>query len=403
MLIQLISVPLLTAAWGLDGFGLWLMISTIPAYLAMSDFGLATAAGIDITRAVARKDHPAALRAFQTIWLFITTVTCLVGVIVALGLAIWIGLTTTEVTDGVARHDTAGAAAFLTLGAIFGTQMSILKATYQATHKYALGTLLIDLGIPLNGIAVISVALAGGGLMAAAAASAMVSAGMLMIYARVLTHLEPWCRIGVAHANRADLRRLLHPSLAAFALTAANSFGLHGVVLAIGWTMGPAAAAVFATARMLSRIPLQFAGLLARASLPELTRSLVNDNTSLTRRLMRVNVAATLAVMVPSLLVLVVGGPELLSYMSHGTMSAGHLFLALLALAALFNALWTTLGTQLMAENRQSEYAWVVLALYGLVALTPFIVGEKMLFLLAAMVVTEMIIALKIIFLQKKS
>ena len=273
LLIQLISVPLLSASWGVDGFGLWLMITTIPSYLALSDFGLATAAGIDITRAVARHDHDTALRAFQTVWLFITTITCCVALLVMICLAIWIAFAPAADTTWFDRSTIAGTVAFVTLGALLGAQMSILRVVYQATHKYALGTALNDIGTPLQGFAVIAVASTGGGLMAAAATGALVNAVMLVIYHRVLTRLEPWCQIGIRHADRSTLRRLMHPSLAAFALTAANSFGLQGVVLTIGWTLGPTAAAVFATARMISRIPLQFSGLLTRASLPELTRS----------------------------------------------------------------------------------------------------------------------------------
>lgn len=389
MLTQLISVPILTAAWGLDGFGLWLIINTIPAYLAISDFGLATAAGVEITRAVARDDRPAALRAFQTIWLFITAVICLVAIGVVIGLAIWICMAPPIDSDSVGRKEIAGAAVCVTLGAIFGVQMSVLKLIYQATHKYALGTILFDICMPLSSIGVILVALNGGGLVAAAATNAAISAVMLVIYSQSLKRFEPWCSIGIEHASRADLRRLLKPSFAAFALTASNSLGIQGVVLAIGWTMGPAVAALYATARMLSRTPLQFAGLLTRASLPELTRSIDSDDNVLTRRLMRANIASTLAVMLPSLIILIVWGPKFLEILSHGKMSAGHLFFAVLALSALFNALWTTLGTKLVAANRQAEYAWLVLGLYTFVAVMPFLVGGEIMLLLIAMVAAD--------------
>ncbi|MDF2142042.1 hypothetical protein [Paenirhodobacter sp. CAU 1674] len=396
MAIQLISVPVLTKAWGLDGFGIWRMISTIPAYLALSDFGLGTAAGIDITRSVAREDRPEALRAFQTVWLFLTAVTCGVAILVGLGLAIWLELAGASAAAGPSRGDIAITAIFVTLGALFGAQMSIRKVVYQATHKYALGTALNDLGFLAQGIVVIAVALSGGGIVAAAVAGAVATGAMLVIYARVLARLEPWCRIGFAASDRATLRRLLHPSLAAFALTAANSFGLQGVVLTIGWTMGPAVAAVFATARLMSRIPLQFSSLLTRASLPELTRALVAGNAQLVARLMRLNLALTAAVMVPAAAALALWGPQLLARLSGGEMQAGWLVLALLGLAALANGVWTTLGTRLLAMNRQSDYAWLVLGLYALVALSPFVAGGRLEFVAFVAAVVEVVVAAQI-------
>ena len=43
-LLQIVSVPVLVRAWGVGGYGVWLMITTAPAYFALSDLGFAAAA-----------------------------------------------------------------------------------------------------------------------------------------------------------------------------------------------------------------------------------------------------------------------------------------------------------------------------------------------------------------------
>ena len=41
---QLISIPVLMSSFGKEGFGVWVMLSTLPTYLALSDIGLSAAA-----------------------------------------------------------------------------------------------------------------------------------------------------------------------------------------------------------------------------------------------------------------------------------------------------------------------------------------------------------------------
>ncbi|MFC8316662.1 hypothetical protein ACFUEJ_24125, partial [Gordonia sp. NPDC057258] len=39
---QIVSVPLFLSVWGAAKYGEWILISTIPTYLALSDLGLST-------------------------------------------------------------------------------------------------------------------------------------------------------------------------------------------------------------------------------------------------------------------------------------------------------------------------------------------------------------------------
>ena len=172
-------------------------------------------------------------------------------------------------------------------------------------------------------------------------------------------------------------------------------YPIDGVVLTIGWVFGPAAAAVFATTRMLTRIPMQFSGLLTRASLPELTRSQVAGDHVLTARLMKLNMGLSLGVMIPAALALFLIGPTVISAISHGEMAQSRIAFGLLGLAAAFCAVWTTLGTRLIAVNRQSEFAFLALGLYLACALMPYVSPNKIVPVLVALVVADAVIALK--------
>jgi hypothetical protein len=46
IVIQLFSLPLYLLYWDLSTYGTWIMLSAVPAYLSMADFGMVYTAGI---------------------------------------------------------------------------------------------------------------------------------------------------------------------------------------------------------------------------------------------------------------------------------------------------------------------------------------------------------------------
>ena len=61
VIIQLISIPLLLAYWGVNLYGEWLLLSAIPVYLSMSDLGFGSVAANQMTMLMAKGDKKSAL------------------------------------------------------------------------------------------------------------------------------------------------------------------------------------------------------------------------------------------------------------------------------------------------------------------------------------------------------
>lgn len=403
LLAQLINVPVMTYHWGVEGYGIWLLIATIPTYLAMSDFGLAMAGQVEVTSAVTRNDLDGALRSFQTVWAITTAISGVVALSVFFGVLLWLLLSAEgggELEFG--RDRIALTICLMTVSALLALQMNIVKIAYLATHRYALGTFIFDVLFFAGWLLVLISIIAGGDIVWAAAVQCGGRLVSFVFYDRIRHRLEPWCAIGTRHFDFATLRRLFSPSLAALSLAFANSFGLQAVVVTIGWSLGPAAAAVFATSRLLTRIPLQLSGLMTRASLPEMTRSQVDGDRALLQWLMRLNVWVTLAAMVPSTVVLVLFGPTVLSFISHGKMNASPLTFAILAAASTCCAIWTTLGARLISLNLQHEFSYLALALYFATALVPFVSGGEIFFVLLAILISDFLIALRVYMVRPK-
>ena len=97
IVVQLFSIPLYLSAWGTHLYGEWLLLTTIPAYLIMSDMGLTSVAGNNMTMQVGSTDRSTALATFQSTWLFLSLISFLLIIIVliisSLPMAIWLNLT----------------------------------------------------------------------------------------------------------------------------------------------------------------------------------------------------------------------------------------------------------------------------------------------------------------------
>ena len=71
---QVISVPVLLSVWGPKGYGLWVMVSAIPTYATLSDFGFGSAAAVRMTQLVARGQKDEALRVFQSVGVLVSAI-----------------------------------------------------------------------------------------------------------------------------------------------------------------------------------------------------------------------------------------------------------------------------------------------------------------------------------------
>lgn len=370
-LVQLMSIPILTATWGGEGYGIWLMLLTVPTYIALSDLGFGTAAGVILTQCASSGDHDRANRVLQSTIAFVMGTVCVAGLI-ALAYALWLGTGQPDQppqSSPFSAPEIAVAIGFITLYAMVLTQMSIVTVVFRATHKFAFAMVFAGTWILLEGGALVALAYHGFGIAHAAGAYFAIRLVGYIAFTALLRRKEPWVKVGVKRADRATIRALANPSLAALGLTFATAVSLQGMVLALGAAAGPAVVAIFGAARTLSRAPLQLSGMVLRPSIPELTRAITEGNTSLERRLTRMNILVSLAVTLPFGVILTLAGPWILSLMSGGALTASWMLFALLSLTAISNATWMALATPLIAMNRQAEFSYLYLlaALFAVV------------------------------------
>lgn len=370
LLTQVVAVPVLTARWGGDSYGIWLMLTTIPTFLSLSDFGLGSAATVEITKQHVTGDQYASQGIFQSTWLFVTAASILVATIIFV-----VALCAPPFRTPQPPH--VGSLTLNTiLIAVYSiavVQTQLISIVYRSTGRYASGTFLLDTLTLVESIFYISVAAIGANITLTIVAMLAARVLLLIVYYFRSQHPQPWITIGFAHATLAQIKQLATPSAAALMLTMANALALQGVISTLGATAGATAVAAFATARFIARAPLQMTSLVSRATLPELTRAQHSDNRQLTIKLLMLNVGSAMAVSVPATLALLILTPALVAILSHGTLKTDISIAMPIVLASLFNSLWTTLATPLIATNRYTTLAATYLLANGVVVFVPFL------------------------------
>lgn len=359
-IVQLISIPLLSRAWGLEEYGCWMILFTVPQLLAMGDIGLITAGGNEMTAAVARGDRDQAARIYAALRWAAPLLSALVAALLA---AAFLGLTAEQVSalQALAGGKGLQTAILLFCYGVLGMSNLVTLAAFRATDAFASSIFLFETVILFEAICALGVAAVGYGPMEVAAAYlGCRAAGSIVLVAALGRHAR-WLRVGWA-VDLAPLRVLIAPSIAAAMLPIAYAVILQGSVLAIGAAAGPAAVPMFTAARTLSRSGLQFAFAFNRASMPRYTVAVATDNEGLRQSLMLINLLVTIAVLLPVAALLLLFGQPFVSWWTGGVVVPSAALVALLVGIMLVNGAWMPISNFILATNRQAAYSYVFLA-----------------------------------------
>ena len=359
--IQIISVPLLSTVWGLKNYGVWLLLSTVPAYLAMADLGFASAAGNDIAARVSRGDREGA----HSIFLNTRLVVMLLGAILVMAGWSLIALiphsmlkTVSVATQGHAR---ATVGLFLLYG-VLALQNSVSFAGFNATRGYMVGSGMYVGITAAEAFGVFAVVLAGGGLFHAAmwyCAARLLGSFALML---ALRRHAPWLTRITAGLRLSVMKSLMGPAFAIMALPGAQALVLQGTVLAVGAVTGAAAVPVFTVVRTFSRIPIQLITVLNHASMPEFTRSRANDDKLSGAQIIVINLLLAALVAVPAVLLMNLYGRFVILQWSRHAVIVPHLLMFFMSLSMLVNCCWWPMANLVLAINRHASYTYLYLA-----------------------------------------
>jgi O-antigen/teichoic acid export membrane protein len=358
--VQLLALPVFTAHWGLAGYGTWLILFTIPSSLGLADFGLSAAGGNTMTAAATRGEFARARAIYGSLRLITLVTGAGIGGAVMLAL-----LVIRPHSLDFAQAATGGRAAetawlMLGYGFIALVNESPIAAS-RAVDAFAPTMAIHHTIILVEAICALTTAMLGYGPTRVAWAYFLARlAGSLALNLYVVSRAG-WLRHVPWRLDRAELRELFAPAMAALVLPGANAVTIQGAVVMIGAIAGPAAVPAFTAVRTLSRTALQFAFKLNFASMPRYTVLATRADRAGMDRLVLLNLVFTAGLVVPAAIGILALGQPFVAIWTHGLVHPTFQLLALMVMAMLLDAAWVPLSNLIMAINHHAGFVYVFL------------------------------------------
>lgn len=346
-LMQFLQVAVLSACWSLEKYGIWIMLSTIPSYLALSDLGFLAAAQSDMTMSYSRHDFTKVQSIYQSITamfgLFLFVCVLLASPLAALPL--WGGDVPVFLKD-------YGTLIFLFIVyACLALCSRTVLAGYRSTGFYALGSFIYEISVTLEGLAILGAAISGGSFFTCVLSGmGMRLCSSFALYFH-LKHLNPFMRLGFSHVSYSEIKRLFKPALAAMAIPLSMTINIQGLVFVAGIILSPAAAAVLTPVRTASRVIVQLVGTFNRGAMPEISRTASSGDKASLSRLLKASRLSQYFILLPATALFALGGKSAVELWTHGHIVPSYVFVALMATAAFFNGSWNFLSNILLATN----------------------------------------------------
>ena len=387
--IQLVSLPLFLHFWDTSTYGVWLMLSAIPAYLSMADVGMVTAAGNKMTMAMGNGDMVEANRVFQSAQLFMTLV-CGAIALTMLPVIFFAPLPFLHSTD---MRMALSALCVGVLSALFG---GLSEVVFKSTKRYAMGTMLSNY-IRLGEWFGYMVGLIMVGSFAAVAlcglAVRLIGTLIAVQLSKRGNHGIQW---GMHAAERAEIRAMIRPAVSFMAFPLANALSFQGLTLLVGALFGPITVALFNTYRTIARVAVQITAIFSHALWPEFSR-LFGANASLAlRQLFRRSalLSALQALMLSAMLYAT--APFLLRIWTNNNIEFVPSLMLLMLLYAAVAGVWHIPRVLLMATNQHIVLAYWALAAAVLTVGLAWLLGGTLHLsgVVLAMLLSELFIAI---------
>lgn len=408
VIIQLVSVPLFIQAWGVELYGEWLTLSTIPSYFAMSDIGFANVAANEMTMEMAKDNKPLALEIFQSTWLFISSVS--LTIVIILLSVIWFIPIENWLNIKQQSHSEVICIIFLlTLHVLVGLQGGMLQAGFRCEGNYAVGAFINSIQ-RLFEYAVISVVAYMGGIPFIAALVLVIMRAIGVLYLWLELHKRsPWIVYGYNHARLDTIQRLINPAIAYMSFPAGRAINNQGIVTVIAVILGSTQVVIFSTLRTLSRLAFQFMNMINNTILPEISTAYGTGNLVLARKLHRYSCQYSLWLTFSAVAGLLVTGEAMFKVWTQGKLVIDTRVFHIMLLVIVANSLWLTSSIVLLATNNHQKTALhyitgTILSLLLAIWITPQLglIGTALCVLLTDVIMSTYVVKTSLALLQDK-
>ena len=358
--VQLINVPVMLHYWGAHLYGEWLILSTIPAYLILTDLGFGNVAGSDMTMRVHRGDREGALETFQSIAVMVLLVSVILGVLLSAVIFV-LPIHRLLHLSSMSSTETKDTLFFLCLNCLVLLQWSVIGAAYRCAGRYALVMFFVNVFRVMEAASFLTLLVWHAGPVQLS----MLMLGISIVGTTWLLFMKmkmiPWLPLGLRHANLKRVHELWRPALAYMSFPTGSAISLQGMTMMVGIVMGPLAVALFNPMRTLSRPVFQLTDAVKFSVWQELSAAFGQRNWHLARKLHRAACQISVLLALLATLLLAVLGKRIFALWTHGRLVMDVPAFYILLAVVFLNSFWNASSSVPLAANKHHGLAVVYL------------------------------------------
>lgn len=354
--IRLVQVPLFITTLGVVDYGHWIVLSSLPSWLAISNLGFGSVAANEISMSVAAGDFKAANRTYSTT-VFVISLVTLIGATLITSIVLCLpniyfpSSASSNVSEVKWTIILLSLSVFISfLADVFGGR---LRAVNKAHKFLLLGAIKpwIDL---LFFLIVLQISKRFDYLALTSLMSIIIYTVFIGVYSRGrITNVF----FSVSNIRRDCINKLFTKGVAFQAFPLGNAILFQGNILVIQSVLGPVAVVLFSTARTLVRSVNQLMEMVNQTVWPEFTLLFGKQDFESLRRLHRVSVLISVFGSLMSVIVLAIIGVPLYQLWTGKAIALNYNLLLLFLLPIPFNALWYTSSVVHAACNKHEPLA----------------------------------------------
>jgi len=270
ILSQILLVPLFLKFWGVELYGEWLILSTIPAYLVISDFGLGHASANEMAIKVSQGLQNKALEIFQATAMLIAVMFLVVGICFAIILMIvplneWLNFIHIE------RHEMLLVILFLSLKVLVSQQFGLYHSAFRCIRRNAFGTMLKNALLICQLIGISAALIIGVNPWQLALIDLSITSIALLLVRLLMWVQIPWVRYGFPKNIRKVIKPIFYPALAFLIFPFTQLILIQGTTIVTGILLGPTAVVLYTTVRMLGNVSLRLLEIVTISVWPEIS------------------------------------------------------------------------------------------------------------------------------------
>lgn len=374
VLFRLIQVPILLTFLGIEEYGRWLVLYTLPSWLSLANLGFGSVAANDISMAIGLGDTGKARRLYSSAFRVITYILA-GGLLLMLPLVFLLPWEKLLQLPAVRHDEIMWVMTWFTLSTLLSFYGEIFQARFRAARKAHSYILLSSFRPWLELLSMILV-LQFSTRLDYLAFTVLSSTIIFIIAAQWLSHrVMPQLSYSRHDVQKGQFRNLFRKGLAFQAFPLGNAMIYQGNILVVQLLLGPVAVAIFGSVRTLVRSINQMLELINQVMWPELSILFGSGDLPRAARLHRIGVALAIGIALFLVLALGLFGEKLFSWWTGGTLLLPTHLLLLFLLPVPFNSLWFTSSVIHMASNKHEGLAArylvaMILAVAGCVLLS---------------------------------